>query len=44
MNDAAPERDLFFLNPYRDWAEAQRIPIHEGFAIDLLSVETAPWD
>ncbi len=34
----------FLLDPYLDWAEAQSVPIHEDFAVDMLSVETAPWD
>ena len=42
VSDTVPDR--FLLNPYRDWAQAQRIPIYEGFAFDLLSVETKPWD
>jgi hypothetical protein len=31
------------LDPYLDWAEAQGIPIHEDFGIDLLAVETGDW-
>src|SRR5262249_2279829 len=37
-------RDRYLLNPYRDWSESQRIPIHEGLGIDLLDAETARWD
>ena len=44
MDKVVQEYDRFLVNPYRDWAQAQGIPIHEGFAVDLLSVETAPWD
>ncbi len=33
----------FLLDPYLDWVEAQGVPIHEDFAIDMLKVETAPW-
>src|SRR5665213_311834 len=36
--------DRFLVNPYRDWAQAQHIPIYEGFAFDLLSLETSRWD
>ncbi|MEE8515834.1 MAG: hypothetical protein V3T02_04260, partial [Alphaproteobacteria bacterium] len=36
-------RDLFLLNPYNDWAQAQNIPIYEGFAVDMLACETKPW-
>jgi hypothetical protein len=32
------------IEPYRQWAAQQRIPVVEDFAVDLLTVETAPWD
>ena len=38
-----PEK-VFLVDPYMDWAREQRIPIHEDFGIDLLEIETAPWD
>jgi uncharacterized RmlC-like cupin family protein len=34
----------FMLEPYLDWAETQGVPIHEDFAIDMLAVESKPWD
>jgi len=34
----------FLLDPYLDWTKGEGIPVHEGFGIDLLSVETATWD
>jgi hypothetical protein len=37
-------RDKILLNPYREWAKAQRIPIYEGFGLDLLALETSRWD
>jgi hypothetical protein len=37
-------RTKILLNPYRDWAKAQRIPIYEGFGLDLLALETSRWD
>ena len=30
--------------PYLDWAGDQKVPIVEGFSVDLLTVETEPWD
>ena len=33
----------FMLEPYLDWAEAQGVPIHEDFAIDMLAIEAKPW-
>ncbi|HTK14514.1 MAG TPA: hypothetical protein VL402_12010 [Xanthobacteraceae bacterium] len=42
-----PETDVsrsFLVDPYLDWAKAQRIPIHLDFGHDLLALETAPWD
>jgi hypothetical protein len=32
------------IQPYMQWARRQRIPIIEDFAVDLLAVDTAPWD
>ena len=32
------------IQPYLHWAEEQKIPVVEDFAVDLLAVETAPWD
>ena len=37
-------RDKILLNPYRDWAKGQGIPIYEGFGLDLLALETSRWD
>jgi len=37
-------RDKILLNPYRDWAKAQGIPIYEGFGVDLLALETSRCD
>jgi uncharacterized RmlC-like cupin family protein len=34
----------FLVDAYLDWAKEQRIPIHEDFGLDLLAIETAPWD
>lgn len=33
----------FLLDPYLDWAEGQGVPIHEGFAINMLEADAAPW-
>jgi uncharacterized RmlC-like cupin family protein len=41
---SADRREKILLNPYRDWAKAQRIPIYEGFGLDLLALETGRWD
>jgi hypothetical protein len=40
---AAAEGKLL-VRPYLEWAKAQKIPVVEGFAVDLLGVETEPWD
>jgi mannose-6-phosphate isomerase-like protein (cupin superfamily) len=40
---AAKEGKLL-VQPYARWAERQGLPIVEDFAVDLLAVETAPWD
>ena len=31
------------IDPYLDWADAQPVPIVEGYSVDLLDVETKPW-
>ena len=33
----------YMIDPYEDWAKAQDVPIHSGFAVDLLAAETKPW-
>ncbi|MFM1814955.1 MAG: hypothetical protein RLZ98_1650 [Pseudomonadota bacterium] len=37
-------KDRFLVDPYLNWAEAQKIPIHLDFGHDLLSLETGDWD
>ena len=32
------------VDPYRDWSEAEGIPIHLAFGHNLLELETGPWD
>lgn len=34
----------YLLDPYKDWAEGEGIPIHLDFGHDLLALETAPWE
>lgn len=34
----------YLLDPYKDWAESEDIPIHSDFGLDLLALETGPWD
>lgn len=43
---AMPEDDSkkYLIDPYKDWAEGEGIPIHYDFGHDLLSLETGPWD
>jgi oxalate decarboxylase/phosphoglucose isomerase-like protein (cupin superfamily) len=43
---AGPDDDSkrFLLDPYKDWAAGEGIPIHYDFGHDLLALETAPWD
>ncbi len=33
----------FMVDPYKDWAKAQGVPINESFGFNLLEMETAPW-
>ncbi len=41
---AAAAAGKLLVQPYARWAARQRIPVVEGFAVDLLAVDTAPWD
>lgn len=34
----------YLVDPYKDWAEGEGIPIHLDFGHDLLALETGPWD
>jgi hypothetical protein len=34
----------FLIDPYREWAEGEGVPIHLDFGHDLLALETATWD
>jgi oxalate decarboxylase/phosphoglucose isomerase-like protein (cupin superfamily) len=34
----------FLLDPYKDWAEGEGIPIHYDFGHDLIALETGPWE
>lgn len=40
---AVQEEPRVMIDPYEDWAAAEPVPIHEGYGIDLLAVETKPW-
>ncbi len=40
----ANEPKNFLLDPYRDWAAGEGIPIHLDFGHDLLALETGRWD
>src|SRR5688572_383941 len=38
-------RDVAFLrDPFREWLDAQGLPVIGGFGVDLLAVDTKPWD
>ena len=49
MADDAPQimetdhEKKFLLDPYLDWLAAEGPPVHEGFGLDLLALETGPW-
>jgi mannose-6-phosphate isomerase-like protein (cupin superfamily) len=42
-NDIAKPTSGYMLNPYLDWAKAEGVPIHDGFAIDLITADAGPW-
>jgi uncharacterized RmlC-like cupin family protein len=31
------------IDPYKDWIASEGIPVHEGFGLDLLGLDVAPW-
>src|SRR5438445_422565 len=33
----------FLVDPYKEWVARQEIPVHEGFGLDLLELDVAPW-
>ena len=33
----------FLVDPYQEWAAKEGIPVHEGFGLDLLELDLAPW-
>lgn len=39
-----PPEAQVLLDPYRDWAEGEGIPIHLDFGHNLLKLETRAWD
>ncbi|HET7669742.1 MAG TPA: hypothetical protein VFK84_05020, partial [Burkholderiales bacterium] len=39
-----PAQARVLVDPYRDWAEGEGIPIHLDFGHNLLDLETGPWD
>jgi uncharacterized RmlC-like cupin family protein len=43
MAEAMAPPGKFMVDSYLDWANAEGVPIHEDFGLDLLAVETRPW-
>ncbi len=41
---AGSEGKPFLLDPYKEWAVGEGIPIHLDFGHDLIALETGPWD
>ena len=41
---AAGEGKNFLLDPYKEWATGEGIPMHLDFGHDLIALETGPWD
>jgi mannose-6-phosphate isomerase-like protein (cupin superfamily) len=38
----APE-GKYMVDTYENWARAEGVPVHEGFALDLAALATKPW-
>jgi hypothetical protein len=43
MNGQQKSSGSFLINSYRNWATAEGVPVHEGFAVDLISADVKPW-
>lgn len=43
MADSDHAEPRVLIDPYEDWAEAEPVPVVEGYGVDLLAVETRPW-
>jgi mannose-6-phosphate isomerase-like protein (cupin superfamily) len=44
MSETTPDLSAKYLvDPYLNWAKAEGVPIVEGAALDLLTLETKPW-
>ena len=44
MPDQSVPAGKFMVNPYLDWAAGEGVPIYEDFGLDLLALETGPWE
>ena len=33
----------FLVDPYKEWVDREGVPVHEGFGLDLLELDLAPW-
>jgi uncharacterized RmlC-like cupin family protein len=42
--ESQPREARVLVDPYKDWAQGEGIPIHLDFGHDLISLETGPWD
>ena len=40
---AVEEAKNFLLDPYKEWAAGEGIPMHLDFGHDLIALETGPW-
>ena len=41
--DAPAGTTRYLIDPYLDWAEAEGVPVHEGFGVDLLAADVGDW-
>ncbi|HET9731433.1 MAG TPA: hypothetical protein VFP54_02055 [Acidimicrobiales bacterium] len=44
LDPTQKEGETFLLDPYDQWVRGQKVPVIEDFGVDLLAVDTAPWD
>jgi hypothetical protein len=43
MSEADVAADKYMVDSYLDWSRRQGVPVHEGFGLDMLALETAFW-
>jgi quercetin dioxygenase-like cupin family protein len=43
QNPEPTESNYYLRRPYEDWREGEGLPVYEGFGVDCLEIDLAPW-